>query len=793
MNQQQQQHGGAFTGASFSRAFNLAPRTPAAETATPSSGSLAGPASVSLPMQLDGTSTTATAGGMNTSSMATRFPTAATTTFSSASVAGTSASAGVSSALESYPLFHRAGTAAASSSPVASSSRTSVSPGAGAWSPSPSHHPYNHLGHHHHPHHGGYGHPYAHHPHGSSFFPRKQSMLGSELASETSPSTPQPVEQEDTSSFREAEDETRARRRASSTSPSPQSRKEQMIHRSQSAPRHASGRASPTSSAGPSLASHLEGGVRNVPRSSGEGARAVSEDGRGNMAMIDAMDDDVDMVPSGASSAGGLGDRSLMRSQSGGGVSLDGDYGYDDDARMGGSSNASVGGARAGSASAATNRSMSMAPGETDDDQSMRVDLADLADLISPHQQQHHGPGYSAQSLAPGGSSPSGRRARSRSTSTSISYSLRSEAAAAAAAAVSQFNTTPPPQWKRKVFGAMEEDEVEQEMSQDGGELGTPSLMADELPRPQHADFAARRRMSSSASAGLELVPQERSGDNASSSSSNTQSGAQGGVRVVRRPVQRRQNLLPKPKAHLRVMMQIRGEATLSDAEIQSEAVMHRMSRAGTMSPGGAKHTTSPSWPSPSDHAFHDGPGLASPAGGAAGGSGGPARPSSSHGRPGRIGGHPPLHNRFPESVGDEEEDFAPSSSPSSTEDAYINDDAVTAAGSDWGAQSANGYVTEEDDTAAAQIDRDSRRVASMWGIEGMRGSGAGVGSAFRRDERPSPSSERVQKLMDIEVSAHRCLLRERCLIALAGPAIDAKLCVRCGPQDEQAQACVAD
>uniref|UniRef100_A0A0K3CJ89 FGENESH: predicted gene_6.39 protein n=1 Tax=Rhodotorula toruloides TaxID=5286 RepID=A0A0K3CJ89_RHOTO len=51
--------------------------------------------------------------------------------------------------------------------------------------------------------------------------------------------------------------------------------------------------------------------------------------------------------------------------------------------------------------------------------------------------------------------------------------------------------------------------------------------------------------------------------------------------RVVRRPVSRKPNLLPKPKSHLRILSELKTEASGDMAEIASEATLHRLSRAG--------------------------------------------------------------------------------------------------------------------------------------------------------------------------------------------------------------------
>ncbi|GAA5973440.1 hypothetical protein JCM11641_006461 [Rhodosporidiobolus odoratus] len=69
-----------------------------------------------------------------------------------------------------------------------------------------------------------------------------------------------------------------------------------------------------------------------------------------------------------------------------------------------------------------------------------------------------------------------------------------------------------------------------------------------------------------------------------------------GGERVVRRPVSRKPNLLPKPKSHLRILTALQAESLPADsAEIASEATLHRLSRAGASCPSSLSGSASTS------------------------------------------------------------------------------------------------------------------------------------------------------------------------------------------------------
>ncbi|BGP56985.1 hypothetical protein JCM8202v2_004621 [Rhodotorula sphaerocarpa] len=172
--------------------------------------------------------------------------------------------------------------------------------------------------------------------------------------------------------------------------------------------------------------------------------------------------------------------------------------------------------------------------------------------------------------------------------------------------------------------------------------------------------------------------------------------------RVVRRPVSRKPNLLPKTKSHLRVLTELKTESSGDQAEIASEATLFRLSRAGAVTvPGMRSSCPGSSALDPSrTHAHAPSSGHASTAG--------------TRSLPG-SGSRPPP-NRFPEQI--EEDDILSShraQSSSSSNDGEM--DEVAEAGSDWGAMSIGGYGTEEEE---------ERRSNIVWnGIRGGPGGSA--------------------------------------------------------------------
>lgn len=180
--------------------------------------------------------------------------------------------------------------------------------------------------------------------------------------------------------------------------------------------------------------------------------------------------------------------------------------------------------------------------------------------------------------------------------------------------------------------------------------------------------------------------------------------------RVVRRPVSRRPNLLPKPKSHLRVLSQLRAEDGPADSlEIASEATLHRLSRSCASTVPVIRPTTgTPINPNSS----------------------GEVRPGSSSGG---LSHSKPTPNRFPEQAEDEEE---------KREESEGSGEGEAEDGSEFGGMSM-GYTTE---------DEDEQRKSVMWtGIRG--GSNGGNGNfglaAGPSSVRGSPGSERGKMEMD--------------------------------------------
>ncbi|TKA55831.1 hypothetical protein B0A53_02969 [Rhodotorula sp. CCFEE 5036] len=177
-----------------------------------------------------------------------------------------------------------------------------------------------------------------------------------------------------------------------------------------------------------------------------------------------------------------------------------------------------------------------------------------------------------------------------------------------------------------------------------------------------------------------------------------------GGERVVRRPVSRKPNLLPKTKSHLRVLTELRTESSGDQAEIASEATLFRLSRSGAVTVPGMRSScpgSSTAFEPRGSHSHHSHGGLAGGNGnGVASGSGARSAPG------GGTGARPPP-NRFPEQI--EEDDMLSShrigggGSSSSSNDGEV-DLEVAEAGSDWGGMSVGGYATEDEEERRSNI-----------------------------------------------------------------------------------------
>ncbi|GAA5938818.1 uncharacterized protein JCM15063_004878 [Sporobolomyces koalae] len=202
--------------------------------------------------------------------------------------------------------------------------------------------------------------------------------------------------------------------------------------------------------------------------------------------------------------------------------------------------------------------------------------------------------------------------------------------------------------------------------------------------------------------------------------------------RVVRRPVSRKPNLLPKPKSHLRVLSDLKSESAPGGdlaAEIASEATLHRLSRSGasTVPPLRPASLSGGSNSHHHHHHFsHNDPTTAYsslPAGGA--GAGGAGILSTSR----------PTPNRFPETIEDDDALLGSTiSEPSSSDEDRDLDDNLgdpdnggavltdLEIGSDWGGASTNGgYETGPEDGPGNALE-EARKMQIVW--NGIRSGG---------------------------------------------------------------------
>ncbi|GAA6016323.1 hypothetical protein JCM11491_006815 [Sporobolomyces phaffii] len=246
-------------------------------------------------------------------------------------------------------------------------------------------------------------------------------------------------------------------------------------------------------------------------------------------------------------------------------------------------------------------------------------------------------------------------------------------------------------------------------------------------------------------------------------------------ARVVRRPVSRKPNLLPKPKSHLRVLSDLRSESSPGGdlaAEIASEATLHRLSRSGASTVPPLRPSTSfPNGSSSTSHAGHSHHGHHShfdPSSsssfpqsvGMSGGNGGGGVGGGGGGGGGtNLSASRPTPNRFPEQA--EEDDpllvSQLSESSSSDEDRDLDDDqGVLAAdleiGSDWGGASATGgYETGPEDGGSAV--EEARKMQMVWnGIRSGGGSRASMSAHHAAASMAkSPGSGGSRGAMDVE------------------------------------------
>ncbi|GAA5897234.1 uncharacterized protein JCM6883_006626 [Sporobolomyces salmoneus] len=232
--------------------------------------------------------------------------------------------------------------------------------------------------------------------------------------------------------------------------------------------------------------------------------------------------------------------------------------------------------------------------------------------------------------------------------------------------------------------------------------------------------------------------------------SRSTSGGDEVDARVVRRPVSRKPNLLPKPKSHLRVLSDLRSESSPGGdlaAEIASEATLHRLSRSGASTVPPLRPSTSLPASTSSQHHHHhhfDPSSSASVPSGSALGTGG-----------GILSSSRPTPNRFPEQA--EEDDpllvSQISESSSSDEDRDLDETGATAdleIGSDWGGASATGgYETGPEDGGGGALE-EARKMQMVW--NGIRSGGGsrtsvsahhGANSSVSVAKSPSGGSSR--------------------------------------------------
>ena len=272
---------------------------------------------------------------------------------------------------------------------------------------------------------------------------------------------------------------------------------------------------------------------------------------------------------------------------------------------------------------------------------------------------------------------------RSRSASVSMRDSASVPASPVAVSSISRaaLQRTPPPFLQRRLFNG--DEDISSNSSNSSGQ-GMKIVDSEE-------DF--------------EIVPDETGEVEIDSVGLGLSSTSE---RVVRRPVSRRPNLLPKPKSHLRVLSQLRAEDGPADSlEIASEATLHRLSRSCASTVPVIRPTTGTPISSNSS---------------------GDARvPGSSSGG---LSHSKPTPNRFPEQA-DEEED--------KRDDSEGSVEGEAEEGSEFGGMSM-GYTTE---------DEDEQRKSVMW--TGIRGGNHGGNGNFgiNAGVRGSPSSERGKMEMD--------------------------------------------
>ncbi|GAA5879308.1 hypothetical protein JCM8547_000659 [Rhodosporidiobolus lusitaniae] len=367
-------------------------------------------------------------------------------------------------------------------------------------------------------------------------------------------------------------------------------------------------------------------------------------------------------------------------------------------------------------------------------------------------------PAYESTALA-ASSSFAARRSRSRSASESggaVPFSSSSAMTAAfppglfpmpnippspvtVARALQAGQKTPPPFLQRRLFkeapggNGMEEDSASGRSSRSGSSADLPN----------RGGMGGKSTSSALASA---LLDEDEEIEELTLTLSRSASAGPGGLEgegggnVVRRPVSRKPNLLPKTKSHRRILDELRSETLPGDrTEIASEATLHRLSRAGAAAPrpppGSLRSSCPPSMDTrPATASFSSSSSAVLPVGasaatfaagaggsGGAGGNGGRAKP-------------PP--NRFPEHAGEDEDadlldrdGMSSGSSNDGDQGSAAISSAVSVgggevgemAGSDWG-----GSVLGEGEMG--EEERERKRGVMVWnGIRGGPGGGSSV------------------------------------------------------------------
>lgn len=405
---------------------------------------------------------------------------------------------------------------------------------------------------------------------------------------------------------------------------------------------------------------------------------------------------------------------------------------------------------------------------------------------LSPASAYEHTLSHHLPPSALGNMSFAARRSRSRSTSESngngmalppglFPFSNVPPSPVTVARALQVGQKTPPPFLQRRLFkeglGAGG-TEMMQEDSASG--RSSRSASSNEMSAPK-GDKKGKGAGSALASALLD--DDEEIEELTLTLSRSASAGAGEAADSIVRPVSRRPNLLvrlsfplplltisdlvprkqPKTKSHLRVLHELKTESLPGEqAEVASEATMHRLSRAGAAAPPPIRSSCPPS--------LDARPNSASSSASANTGNNATTNTSLSTTPGGGGFARPkPPPNRFPEHANEEEDDLLPPlsrdgalSSGSSNDGeggTMAADDVALEGGSDWGGMSVGGYGTE---------DEEERRSNVVWnGIRGGPGGasavtvavplsgGSGMGRSPGHDRRATGG-------MDLEVSTLR-------------------------------------